>query len=181
MAIAESDLKFKYSVKSGSAGNSTEGNAAGSLGKYISTTEITSAELNNLFDDITGDENANSDVEYRCIFIHNAHASLTLQNAVAWISAEVAGGASVAIAVDDIEDSEIASAGAQATEIADESTDPSAGLGDWSTATSKATGVALGDIAAGYCRAIWIRRTAADSAAKTNDGATIKVEGDTAE
>lgn len=41
---------------------------------------------------VTGDENAASDVEYRCIFVHNNHATLTLQGVVVWLSAEVAGG-----------------------------------------------------------------------------------------
>lgn len=180
MAIVANDILFKYSVKTGAAGNSTAGNAAGSLGKYISTSAITTAELHNLFDVVTGDENAASDVEYRCFFVHNNHATLTWEGVKAWISAEVADGASVAIAVDDIAASAIGSASAQAAEIADESTDPSASLGDWSTATSKATGITIGDIPAGYCRAVWVRRTAANNAAKDSDGATISFEGDTA-
>lgn len=179
MPIASGDLLYKYSVKTGSAGNSQAGTAAGSLGKYISTTQITSAQLNNLFDDVSGDENAESDVEYRCIFIHNNHGSLTLQDAVMWLSAEVADGADVAIAVDDLAASAIGSASAQADEIADEDTAPT-GVGAFSSPTSKGAGISIGDIAAGECRAIWVRRTATNSAALNNDGATIRVEGDTA-
>lgn len=179
MPIASSDIKFKFSVKTGSAGNSTSGTAAGSLGKYISTTEITDATLNNLFDDISGDENAASDVEYRCVFVHNSHASLSLQNAVIWISAEVSGGASVAIAIDNTAASAIGSSSAQADSITDENTAPSS-VGSFSSPTSKATGLSLGTIPAGQCRAFWIRRTAANTSAVNSDGATIKVEGDTA-
>jgi hypothetical protein len=40
-------------------------------------------------------------------------------------------------------------------------------------------GVALGNIPAGQCKAFWIRRTAANSAALSNDGVTIAVAGDT--
>jgi hypothetical protein len=180
MAITSSDIKFKFSVKTGSAGNSTSGTAAGSLGKYISTTEITDNTLNNLFDDITGDENAASDVEYRCIFIHNAHGSLTWQNVVVWLYSEVAGGASIAIAVDNIAASAIGSASAQADEIADEGTAPGTGVGSFSSPTSKGTGLSIGSIPAGQCRAIWIRRTAANSAALDNDGVVIRAEGDSA-
>lgn len=178
MAIVASDIKFKFSTKSGAAGNSTAGNADGSLGKYISTTEITDATLHNLFDKVTGDENAASDVEYRCIFVHNAHATLTLESAVAWLSAEVAGGAATAIAVDGVAASAIGSESAQADEVANESTAPSGE--SFSSPTSKAAGIALGDIAAGYCRAIWVRRTAANNAALDADGVTISVGGDTA-
>lgn len=179
MAITTSDLKFKLSTKSGTAGNTTAGTPDGSLGKWISTTEISSGTLNNLFDNITGDENAAEDVEYRCIFIHNAHSTLTLENAVAWISAEVTGGASVQIAIDSKAASAVGSSTAQAAEIADEGTAPT-GVGTFSAPTTKATGLSLGNIAAGYCRAIWIKRTANNTVAVNNDGFTLRVEGDTA-
>lgn len=178
MAIVASDIKLKYSVKTGAAGNSTAGNAAGSLGKYISTTEITSASLNNLFDDVTGTENAASDVEYRCFFVHNSHASLSYTDVYVWLSAEVGGGAVAAIAVDGIAASAIGSAGAQADEVADESTAPSGE--SFSSPVSKATGISLGTIASGYCRAVWVRRSAAASAALDADGVTFSIEGDTA-
>ena len=178
MPIASSDLLWKYSTTAGTAGNQNTGDAAGSLGKYISTTQIPDATLNNLFDDVSGDENAANDVEYRCIFIHNNHASLTLQSPVVWISSEVAGGADIAIAVDDVAASAIGSTSAQADEVANESTAPTGE--SFSSPTTKATGLALGDIPAGYCRAIWVRRTATNSGALANDGATIRVEGDTA-
>lgn len=180
MAIAASDIKFKLSLKTGVAGNaSAQPDVNESLGKYISTTELTDNTLNNLFDDITGDENAASDVEYRCIFVHNAHATLTWENVVAWLSAEVAGGAAITIAIDDLPDSAIGDSNAQADLIANESTAPGAGVGAFSGPTSKVTGLALGDIAPGYCRAIWIKRTAANTVAVNNDGVTIKCEGDT--
>jgi hypothetical protein len=180
MAITATDLLFKLSVKTGAAGNSTAGTPAGSLGKYISTTAISGTALNNLFDDVTGDENAASDVEYRCFFVHNAHGSLTLTGTKVWLSAETGGGASIAIAIDDLAASVIGSAGAQADEIADEGTAPGAGVGAFSSPTSKGAGLTLGDIPAGQCRAIWVRRTAANTAALDNDGVTIAIEGDTA-
>ena len=178
MPIASSDLLRKYSVKTGAAGNSTAGTAAGSLGKYISTTQITDATLNNLFDDITGDENAASEAEYRCEFIHNAHATLSLLAPVAWISSEVAGGANVAISVDTTAASAIGSASAQAKEVTDENTAPATQT--FSSPTTKGTGLALSDIPAGQCKALWWRRTATNSAALNNDGATVTIEGDTA-
>lgn len=180
MPIIADDLLFKFSVKTGSAGNSTAGTAAGSLGKYISTTQITDNTLNNLFDDVTGDENSASDVEYRCIFVHNAHGSLTWQNVVVWLSSEVSNGASTAIAIDDIAASSIGSSSAQADEITDENTAPGSGVGSFSSPTTKGAGLSLGNIAAGQCRAIWIKRTAANNAALNNDGVTLSFSGDTA-
>jgi hypothetical protein len=181
VAIASSDIKFKLSIKTGVGGNdSAQADVDESLGKYISTTELSGTALNNLFDDITGDENAASDIEYRCIFIHNAHGSLTWQSPVIWLESEVANGASIAIAIDDLADSAIDSASAQADEVADESTAPGSGVGSFSSPTSKGTGLALGDIAAGFCKAVWVRRTAANNAALDNDGVTLRAEGDTA-
>ncbi len=179
MAITAPDILFKLSIKTGTAGNQnaqTDPNA--SLGKYISTTQITDATLNNLFDDVSGDENAASDIEYRCIFVHNAHASLTWQSVVVWLSAEVSGGANAAIAVDGVAASPIGQATAQADEVADESTAPSGE--SFSSPVTKGTGLSVGNIAAGYCRAIWVRRSATNSVALNNDGVTIRCEGDTA-
>ena len=179
MAITATDILFKLSIKTGTAGNqNAQGDVNASLGKYISTTEITDATLNNLFDDVSGDENAASDVEYRCIFVHNAHATLTWQGVVCWLSAEVAGGANAAIAIDDIAANPIGQATAQADEVANEDTAPTGE--SFSSPTTKAIGLSIGDLAAGNCRAIWVRRTATNSAALNNDGVTIRCEGDTA-
>src|SRR6185295_15387597 len=98
MAITASDILYKLSLLTGSAGNSAaQPDPNASLGKYISTTQISGTPLNNLFDNVSGDENAASESEYRLIFVHNNHGSLTLLSPVVWISAEVSGGAVIAI------------------------------------------------------------------------------------
>lgn len=178
MAIVAGDLAFKYSVTTGSAGNSTAGTQAGSLGKYVSTSTL-AAGANGLFDDISGAENAASTVDYRCVFAINNHATLTLLNAVVYVSSEVVGGASVAIAVDNIAASAKGSASAQAATIANETTAPT-GVGAFSTPTTSGTGLALGDLAPGQVRAVWVRRTAANSAAIDADGCGLAISGDTA-
>lgn len=178
MAIVTADLKLRLSVLTGSAGNTTaQGNVNNSLGKYISTTDITDAMLNNLFDNISGDENAASTVDYRCMFIYNSHASIDWTNVFAWISAEVAGGASVAIGLDPAGATAVGSSSAQAATPANELTAPSGVT--FTAPTTKGAGLSLGTIAHGQCYAIWVRRTAANTVAVNNDGATIRVEGDT--
>lgn len=181
MPIASTDLLIKLSTTAGAAGNSTAGGAAGtSLGKYISTTQITDATLNNLFPDVTGDENAASNVDYQAVFVHNNHATLTLQNPVIYMSAEVAGGASAAIAVDSTAASALANATAQALQIATKNTAPAGPL-TFSSPTTKAAGLALGNIGPGQVKAFWIRRTSSNSTALNNDGVTVTVAGDTAQ
>lgn len=178
MSIQSTDILYKLSTTSGSAGNSlSQGSVNSSLGKYISTTQITDNTLNNLFDDITGAQNAASQVDYRCIFIHNAHATLTLVNAVAYLSSEVSGGASIAIGVDTTGVTAIGSSSAQAVTIASVTTAPTGP--SFSSPTTSGTGISLGDITAGSCVAIWVRRTASNTSPKANDGVTLTVYGDT--
>jgi len=179
MPITESDLHYKLSVPSATqGGSSSQSNVNASLGKWCSTTDITDNTLNNLFDDISGDENTAQESEYRCIFFHNAHASLTLQNAKLWISSEVSGGANISIGLDTTGASSYTSTSQQALEVANEDTAPT-GI-TFSAPTSKATGLSIGNLSPGYVIGIWVKRTATNSSAMTNDGVTLRVEGDTA-
>lgn len=177
-AIVASDILFKYSIKTGSAGNTTASAPSTSLGKYASTSAWAGGSANDLFDDISGAENAASTVDYRCIFIHNNNAANDLQNAVVYVSAEVALGASIAIAVDTTAASAVGGASAQGDLIANETTAPTA-IGAFSTPTTAGTGLSLGTIPHGSVKAVWIRRTASNSAALSADGFTLAVSGDT--
>lgn len=176
-AIVAGEILFKYSVAA-AAGNTTASAPATSLGDQISTTAWAGGAANDLFDDISGAENAASTVDYRCIFVHNSNGANALQNAVVYLSAETAGGANIAIATDNIAASAIASGSPQAAAIANETTAPS-GVSAFSSPTTAGAGLALGNIPAGSCKAFWVRRTATNSSALSNDGVTIAVAGDT--
>lgn len=178
-AITASDIRFRGSTTAGAAGNSTAfGGAGTSLGKYITNADYTDATLNNLFDDVTGDQNAASQVDYQLMFVYNAHATLSWLNPVAWLSSEVAGGTSAAIWVDSTAATAVGGAPVQALTIASKTTAPAAS--SFSSPTTKGTGLAVSTIAATFVKGIWVRRTAANTAAVDNDGVTIRVEGDTA-
>ena len=178
MSIVAADIHTRLATTAGAAGNSTAPGAAGtSLGKYITNADLADNTLNNLFPDVTGAENAASNVDYQCQFIYNAHATLTWQSVVAWISAETASGSSWAIGVDTTAASAVGSAGAQALTIANKNTAP-AGV-TFSSPTTQATGIAVGDIPNGQVKAIWIRRTSANTAAVAPDSATLSYAGDT--
>lgn len=180
MPITDADILYKLATTAGTAGDSQPGTPAGSLGKYISTTELDDDTLvGNLFDVITGDENASGDVEYRCMFVQNAHATLTLLGARVWLTGQTPGGADVAISVDTTAASDVDATAAQAKQVADENTEPT---GQTFTApTTKAAGLVLGDLAPGQVRAVWFRRTATDSGAMALDDVQWRVEGDTDE
>lgn len=176
MVLANADIKRKLSTKTGAAGNSTAAVPADSLGKYISTTEIVDNNLHNLFDVVSGAENVASESEYRCIFFHNNHATITLENAKVYIAAQVAGGAAVEIGVDPTAASAIGAAPAQAVSIANEDTAP-AGVA-FSAPADSASALAVGNIAPGQCKAVWIKRTTANNAALANDGFTLRLIGE---
>lgn len=178
MPITSTDIVFRLSTTAGAAGDTNTSTPAASLGKYVSTT-VMAAGANGLFDDISGAENAASTVDYRCFFVLNNNPTLTLQSAVVYLSSEVAGGASVAIATDNIGPVAKGSSSAQAAQIASETTAPT-GVSAFSSPTTSGTGLALGSIPAGQVRAVWVRRTAANSAALDADGVTFAVTGDTA-
>lgn len=177
MAIIASDILFKFAEGTG-PGNTNASTGNGSLGGWISTTTLSTGTTHDLFDVVSGAENAASTVDYRCVFVHNSHATLSLQNAVLWLSTEVAGGATAAIGLDTNAASPIGQVGAQALTVVDELTAP-AGV-TFTAPTTFGTGLAIGTLAAGECRAFWVRRTAANTAALTGDGVTFSVQGDTA-
>lgn len=176
MPIVATDILLKYSVAA-AAGDTTAGTAATSLGDQVSTTALTSGALHNLFDPVTGDENAAGESEYRCVFIHNNHATLTYYNVVVYLVNEVPGGASAAISVDTTGVSAKSAAVAQAKSIVDEDTAPAAQA--FSSPTTKETALAVGNIPAGSVAGIWVRRTTTNSPALDMDGVTLRVEGDT--
>lgn len=179
MPIVSTDIRFRYSVPSGAAGNTLPtGGPGSSRGRYVSTTNLPDGGLNNLFPDITGDENAAGNDDYQCVFVHNSHATLTLKNARVWIASQVAGGAEASLGVDPTAASALGATAAQAVEIPTKD-DPPAGVA-FSTPTSKGTSAALGDLGPNTVRAVWIRRVATNSPATSNDGVTLRVEGDTA-
>lgn len=177
-AIVAADIVPRYTTTAGAAGDSTAGTAAGSLGKYASITAWAGGALNDLFDDITGAENAASTVDYRGLAILNNNAANAMQNTVAYISAETAGGASIALASDNIAASAKASATAQMAQIASETTAPT-GVSAFSAPTTQAAGVALGNIPVANVKGLWVKRTAANTAALSNDGFTLAIYCDT--
>lgn len=174
MAIVAADILLKFSVAA-AAGDTTAGTAAGSLGDQVSTTQITTATLNNLWDDTSGAESAAGDVEYRGIFVHNNHATLTYTNATVEVNSQTALGGSIDLATDNIAVSAKGSASPQMATIANESTSPGGGAGSFGAGP-----LALGDIGPGQVKGVWVRRTVtAGASAVDPDGAILRVLGDT--
>ena len=179
MAITGTQIEFRLSIPGTTRGNrGPQPDVDDSLGGHVATTQITDATLNNLFDDVSGDDNAASDVEYRGFFVYNSNVSLPWQSVKMWISASVTGGALACIAKDTKAVTTVGhSAASQMLEIPDEDTSP--GL-TFTAPETKVAGISLGTIALNSVHGIWVVRAARNSAAIDNDGLTVSCEGDTA-
>lgn len=173
MAITASDLLLRFSVAA-AAGNTTGGTAAGSLGDQISTTDLTTATLHNLFGVVTEAESAAGVTKYRCVFLLNNHATLTYQAASIALTSQTSGGSSIALALDNVGVTAKGSSSAQAAVVASETTVPS-GVGAFGSGL-----LTIGDIPAGSVAAFWVRQTtAAGASAVTPDGAVLTASGGT--
>lgn len=164
MPIVAAEIQYRLS---GGAAN-TDPNA--SLGGAKSTTVLSSAQ-NGFWDLITSAEATAGDTEYRCFYVHNANATLTLQAPRIWIATNTTGNRiSIGIGTS-------ATNGTEQT-IANESTAPTGVT--FTQPTDFTGGIALADIPAGQHRAVWIRRVIPAAAGASNDTYTLRVQGDTA-
>jgi hypothetical protein len=163
MPIIATDIHYRMS---GGASNS---DPALALGGAKSSTSFTT---NAIFDDVSSAEAAAGDTEYRCVYVHNAHGSLTLQGAKVWIHANTpSADTTVAIALGG------EGLNGTAETVANENTAPSGET--FSSPTDFAGGLTIGDLAPGQHYPVWVRRTINAGAASTTDTWTIRVQGDT--
>lgn len=183
MPIVEADIEYRLSVPTATEGDADpQANPNASLGKHVATTELDLVvTLNNLFRDITGDESLAGVTLYRCIFVANKHATLSMlaPNKI-WLQGEVSGGGSIAIGLDPAGNVPIDDTSDQAATVANETTAP--GGVAFTSPTTKGTGLSIGELAPDEVRAVWVRLTVgASTSAKDLDGVTLRVECDTAE
>jgi hypothetical protein len=166
MAIVAGDLEYHFSGATGTP--------ITSLGGAIHANTVTDASLHNLFDVVSSDEATAGDTEYRCIYLKNAHGTLTLQGATVYIVADTANSETqmaIALGTSAIDGTE--------QTVGDEDTAP-AGV-TWETGIGSANELTIGDLAAGSHKALWIRRVVSAAASAANDtDASIRFGGDTA-
>ncbi len=176
MALVSADIERRLSVKTGAAGDTVAGTPAGSLGKYMSTTAITDATVENLLRNIVASEGESGITIYRCFFILNDHASLTYKSAKVWILSEIVGGGAISIGLDATGVTARGQASAQAAEIADEETAPSGVT--FTAPTTESVALSIGDIPFDDCAAVWVKMIVPpDTIALTLDQSVIQVKG----
>lgn len=172
MPVLPAEVQWYLSNPNTGTGFTGIGTPGNSLGGYMSTTQIDYATpLDNLFPDITPAQNAAGQVDYQCLFMMNNTASgLTMLDAYVWMPGVYfgTGGTSIAIAVDPIGTVPYASTQQQAQRISYSQQQPG-GISSWQSqpVAQASSGCFIGGVPPQYCVAIWIQRTAVNSAPST--------------
>lgn len=161
MPIVSSDIKYRLS------GGASNADPLLSIGGAKS-----SFDASNYFDDVTSAEAVAGDVEYRCIYVHNNHGTLTMLGTKIWIQTQTpSADTDVAIGLG------AAAVNATETAVANEGTAP-AGV-TFSQPSTFAGGLTIGDIPPGQHKAVWVRRTINAAAAAASDNFTLRTQCDT--
>jgi hypothetical protein len=143
------------------------------LGGAITEDLVPDNVINALFDQVGSEGSLEGEINYRCIYMFNSNASITLQSAKTYIEALTpSAGTTLAIGVG------TSIAGSVEQSIANEDTPP-VGVFFTSQVGSSNT-LDMGAIPAQSWKAIWLRRTVvAGTGASSSDGTSIVVQGDT--
>lgn len=162
MAIISTDIIYRLS------GGAANADPLLSLGGAKSSVAASA----NIFDDVSSAEALAGDIEYRCFYIHNAHATLSYLAPKIWIQTNTPSlDTTVAIG--------LGTAGLNATEqtVANENTAPVTVV--FTSPVDFAGGLQMVDIPAGQHYSVWVRRTVSAAAAAVADSFTLRVQGDT--
>jgi len=176
-AIVPTDILLKLSAPNANSGSSVAGYPGTSWGGWISTSLMSSSTiLDNLFNDITGPQNAAGQIDYACLFIHNNTAGInSMAGLVAWLpqTGLTGTGSTIAMAADPTGITAINSNNPQALTITSAIVAP-AGITTWVSPTNVTptspnyiNGLQLGNVAPSQCVAVWFQRTALASTAPT--------------
>lgn len=174
MAINAANLKYYYS---GGASNS---NPSLSIGGVKSNVELSSTALNNLFDNVTGDEATSGHDEYRLLYFQNIDTDVDglMDPVVLWIVAQPAGDDSMEVGLS------AQGKNVVATAIANDYTAP-AGV-TFHAEITKAEGIDFdtAGIALPFAQndyiGIWFHRhVPANAGLQASDGFQWRIEGDT--
>lgn len=151
MVATAGDIDFFYS------GGASNVDPDLSLGGIISTTEITSGVLLNLFDTVIGSEASAGDIEYRCFYVKNSNLTDTIANASIWIESQTTSpDTDIAIGLDPAGVGDGSATGV-ATTVVNESTAPAGVV--FSSPANAAAALSIGNLTTGQAQAVWVRRT----------------------
>jgi len=166
MAIVAADIHKHLS------GGVDNANVNASLGGVMSSTAITDASLHNLFDAVSGLEHAGGDTEYRCLYLQNAHGTITYELANVYIQTNTPSAESdISIGLDP------AGLNATATTIATEQDAPA---GVSFSQPSSGSPLSIGNMAVGAYIGLWVKRViSAGTPTVSADSVVLRTSGGT--
>ena len=144
MPIASANLKLYESAHSAAVQDKP---SKDSLGGAITDTEVSNA-INAFWDEVTGDESADGDTNYRAAFVQNKHATLTGPRCKVYFSSNYRSNISMKL---------IEAVNTAAQQLTDEETAPVGGT-DFTAPANRAAALQMGDLAPNAYRAVYFRR-----------------------
>ena len=166
--IQPSDIKVYLS------GGATNTDPNDSLGGERSDTALVDNTLHNLFARVSATEAESGSTKYRGIYVRNEHGSLTLQDAIAFVSAQTT-------STDTHFELGVANeiTGVEMATIANEDTAPTIS-GQWVSAIGEANGSDMDSLGSDVARGLWVKRVVDPGAnAFGNDTGKFGVRGET--
>lgn len=176
MPVEPGDIRLRLSTQSGAAGNTTAATPAQSLGGFMSTTDVVTATMANVFSGVPLAVALPGGDIYRCVFLTHESGDSTWLAVRVWIASQLAGGGDVTIGLDPAGVVPAGDTNPQAAVIANE-TEPPAGVA-FSNPTTEGDGLVVGDIGPGECAALWLRlRIPANPEAMSLDKMLLSAKG----
>jgi len=184
MVLTSLDLVFFYTNNADITTNTL------SLGGTISPNTIPSGTINNVWDDVTGDESYSGDTEYRAIALRNTHATNDFLNVYVYTTGFQAGSPADTISFA-LEKPGGTPASIQLIDDEEDSTNKlnpnkftvaTGATVSWTTEGSPSNSLFFGTLNAGDWLGIWLRRVVpAGAGAKDNRSCTLELKGETTE
>lgn len=178
MPISPAEVRWYLSNPNASTGYSGVGTPGNSLGKFMSTTQVSNTSIDDLFLDISAPENVALQIDYQCVFLANFTVTAdSMRNPYVWMpnNQYTFGAAIIDIAVDPLGPQPYASTSVQAQTIVNSTTIPTVVGWYGVSPTYNPGGLLVPDIPPGYAVAVWIQRTATNSPATTPQSLSLQV------
>lgn len=153
-------------------GGASNSDPDASLGGVMSSNQVSSTSLNNLFDNVEADEATSGDTEYRMIDIYNAGDATATSVEIYFSSQTSSADTSIELGEDATNNPHLAAASLEV--LANESTAPASPAVSFSAYTS-ASSLSLDDIPAGRAARICLKRIVSSSAGNTSSD-TCQIE-----
>jgi hypothetical protein len=177
MPISPTEIRWYLSNPNAATGYAGVGTPGNSLGKFMSTTQVSDVPIDDLFLDLYAPQNLALQVDYQCIFLANFTISQdSMRNPYVWMpnTFYTFGGAGMMVAVDPIGPLPFQSTSPQAQSISQTTSVPT--VTSWYGPSPLFTsGLLVPDVPPGYAVAVWIQRTATNSPAVTPQSLSLQV------